>query len=249
MPTRILLTNCISLITFNNSSPQPHVRREASTPQVYNVTQNFAATAGVSYTFSAFAALAPIGDTTPHCSISICGNDACSASVDITSKYSPYTYQYNAESTEAGAVAIFSVQCDKSAYVALDNVKVTSSGRSITVSSQATATVTHFVTQTEQHTSVLTQTRTTSEIGPPSTQIYSVTNTKSTVLWSTATHTVAETMYINVTVSDLSITTSKFDLSASCVGFLTSVNLFLLTCGKQPSLRFSVSPQRRLSHH
>ena len=73
------LTTLQSLITFNNTaSPPPRVRRQLnSSPQVYNVTQNFAASAGTTYTLSAFASEASNGGVSPDCTINICGDSTC----------------------------------------------------------------------------------------------------------------------------------------------------------------------------
>jgi hypothetical protein len=121
-------------------------------------------------------------------------------------------------------VATFSISCPQSAYVALDNVTVTT-GRVAPVSVAPVATtVIQYVTRTQsvqgitqtqtQSIQGATQTPTTQQIGTPPTQIVSVTNTVSTLLWSTATEVVsiAQTEYlnVNVTVSELSTTTSKF---------------------------------------
>ena len=131
--------------------------------------------------------------------------------MDITVQYSPYIYQYNAEATDIDAVATFSVQCDQSAYVALDNVRVTSAGRTANVLPTAT-TVTQYITQTQtqQQSRVLTQTQTTREVSTPAAQTLRLTNTISTILWSTVTHTIAETQTWNLTVSDVFTTTSEF---------------------------------------
>lgn len=199
------------LITFNNSNPAPpKIKRQASAPQVYNVTQNFAAVAGTSYQLSAYAAQAQNGATPPACSIQICGDTTCGASTALTAQYSPYTYQYNAGVTNAGAVATFSVSCPQSAYVALDNVTVVAGTAAAASLTPITTTVIQYVTRT-QSIQGATQTETTRQIGTPSTQIYSVTNTVSTVLWSTATvvTSVPQTEFLNVTVSELSTTTSE----------------------------------------
>ena len=213
------------LITFNNSSPSPpRVKRQATAPQVYNVTQNFVATAGSSYTLSAYAAQAQNGDTAPACSITICRDSTCGPSTAITSQYSPYSYQFNAGVTETGAVATFSVSCPQSAYVALDNVTVSTGSLAAVSLAPITTTIIQYVTQTQSIQGVTqtqtqsiqgpTQIQTTQQIGTPSTQMLSVTNTVSTFLWSTATEVVSimhtEYLSIDVTVSELSTTTSEF---------------------------------------
>jgi hypothetical protein len=217
----------VRLITFNNSSPSPpRVKRQATTPQVYNVTQNFAATAGSSYTLSAYAAQAQNGGTAPACSITICGDSTCGPSTALTSQYAQYSYQFNAGVTESGAVGTFSISCPQSAYVALDNVTVTTGSAAAVSVAPVTTTIVQYVTRTQSTQGVTqtqtqsvqgaTQTETTQQIGTPLTQIFSVTNTISTVLWSTATDVVsiAQTEYlsVNITVSELSTTTSEFSI-------------------------------------
>jgi len=142
----------VSLITFNNTgTSHPVARRQSTTPLVYNITQEFAASAGTVYTLSAFAADAQNGDTTPDCALTICGDDSCGPSTPLTSDYSPYPYQYYAGLTETSAIATFSVQCAQSAYAALVNVTVVSNSASSGASAAAitTATVTQFVTRTQ----------------------------------------------------------------------------------------------------
>jgi hypothetical protein len=170
---------------------------------VYNVTQNFGATAGTSYTLSAYAAQAQMGDTAPACSITICGDSTCGPSTALTVQYAAYSYQYNAGVTESGAIATFSVECHQSAYVALDNVTVTAGNASAVSMSPLTTTVIQYVSRT--------QTATTLQIGIPSTQLVSVTNTVSTVRVDTSTEFVSilQTTYLDVTVSSVSTTTSK----------------------------------------
>ena len=200
-----------SLITFNNSSPAPpRAKRQAITPQVYNVTQNFAASAGTSYTLSAFAAQAQMGDTAPACSITICSDSTCGPSTALTAQYSPYSFQYDAGVTESGAIATFSVECPQSAYVALDNVTVIASNAPAVSMSPLTTTITQYITRT-QSIQGDTQTATTMQIGTPSTQILSITNTVSTVRVDTSTEfvSVLQTTYLDVTVSSVSTTTSK----------------------------------------
>ncbi|KAK4549166.1 hypothetical protein LTR36_007624 [Oleoguttula mirabilis] len=130
------------LITFNDSS-LTNIRRQATTSMVYNVTQDFTATAGVSYTLSAYAADAQNGASVPDCSLIICGDGNCGAGVPISTTYSQYSYQYTAGFSEAGTVATFSVSCAQSAYVALDNVTVMSNTAGSS-SALATTTVTHY---------------------------------------------------------------------------------------------------------
>ena len=168
------------LITFNNSgSEPPRAKRQITAPQVYNVTQNFAATAGLSYSLSAYAASAPVNGITPGCSIMICGDSTCGPSTAITAGYSPYTYRYNAGVTESGAVATFSVSCPQSAYVALDNVTVTARAVDSGSLPSLTTTIIQFVTRTQ---TLQAATQTTQQIGTPSTEIRSVTNTTSMMI-------------------------------------------------------------------
>lgn len=202
-----------SLITFNNSSPAPpRIKRQAATPQVYNVTQDFSAQAGTSYKLSAYAAQAQNGDSAPGCSITICGDTSSGPSTALTMQYSQHSYQYDAASSNTGAIATFSVSCPQSAYVALDNVTVATGAAASASLSPATTTLIHYVTQI-QNIQGLVQTETTSLVGTPPTQVFSVTNAVSTVLWSTAIEVISvpqtEYLSINVTVSELSTTTSE----------------------------------------
>lgn len=201
------------MITFNNTTPPPpRVKRQAAAPQVYNVTQNFPAVAGISYKLSAYAAQAQNGATAPACTITICGDTTCGASTALTTSYSPYSYQSNAGTTNAGAIATFSISCPESGYVALDNVTVTAGTSAIASLSPITTTIVQYVTRTQSIQGAI-QTETTRPVETPSPQIYSVTNTVSTVLWSTATvvTSVLQTEYlsVNVTISELSTTTSE----------------------------------------
>jgi hypothetical protein len=215
----------VRLITFNNSSTSPpRVKRQATTPQVYNATQNFAAMAGSSYMLTAYAAQAQNGDTAPACSITICRDSTCGPSTALTLQYSQYSYQFNAGVTESGAVGTFSISCPQSAYVALDNVTVTTGSAAPVSGAPVTTTILQYVTRTQSIQGVTqtetqsiqgaTRTKKTQQIWTPPYQIFSVTNTISTVLWSTATEVVSvpqtEYLSVNVTVSELSTTTSKF---------------------------------------
>ncbi|KAK4547544.1 hypothetical protein LTR36_000501 [Oleoguttula mirabilis] len=208
------------LITFNNSVPaSQRTRRQSTAALVYNVTQAFDASAGVSYTFSAFAAESQDGIAVPECSISICGDNDCGPSVPLTTAYSQYSYQYVGAFSESSALATFSVQCAQSAYVALDNVSITSNSTPAGASALATTTVTQYVTRTQtlQRTETTTQisgsdvfltTTATVEVGNYATKIYNF--TIPTVIWSTATEVVAvaATKYYNQTVSEYSTTTT-----------------------------------------
>ncbi|KAF7192237.1 hypothetical protein HII31_06269 [Pseudocercospora fuligena] len=131
------------LITFGTSSSGVG-KRQAAASQTYNVTSVYAANAGSSYTFSAYAAQAQNGDVAPQCSLTICGNVACSAAFPLTASYSQYSYQYTAQSTRQDATATFIVQCAQAAYVALDSVSVVANTPGS--SGQATQTVTQTIT-------------------------------------------------------------------------------------------------------
>ncbi|KAI5359800.1 hypothetical protein Slin14017_G093610 [Septoria linicola] len=133
------------LITFNNTSAaRRQQRRQASTPQVYNVTQMFAALSGQFYTLNAYAAQAANGDVDPDCTLTICAQDNCGSAVALTETYSLYSQTWAAPSTEANAVALYSVQCSDVAYVALDNVTVVASRSP----PPPPATVTQYLTRT-----------------------------------------------------------------------------------------------------
>ncbi|KAK5125233.1 hypothetical protein LTR85_000909 [Meristemomyces frigidus] len=185
------------LITFNDTSPtSKRARRQTTATMVYNVTQDFAATAGVSYSLSVYAADAQNGATTADCSLIICGDGDCGPGFPITTTYSQYSYQYNADVSENGAVATFSISCVQSAYVALDNVTVVSNSAGSS-SALATTTVTQYVTRTQIVQQSVVSTQISDQV---STQIITstyttlisgsrvvLTTTVPTLMWSTAT--------------------------------------------------------------
>ena len=145
---------------------------------VYNITQSFGATAGTLYTLSAYAAEGSDGSTAAGCSLEICGDNTCGSSQALTNDYNKYLYGYNSALTESSAVATFMVQCPSSAYVALDNVTVTSNDGSS--SAGQTATVTQYVTRTETVVQSQVQTQTqvvTAHVEDSVTKIYSFTTT------------------------------------------------------------------------
>ena len=219
MSTR--LTSRSSLITFNNSAMLPKVRRQAMIAQVYNVTQDFAATAGATCELSAYATEAQNGDSHPDCAVKICGDTSCGSSEALTASYQLYSYQNTLGSSESSAMATLSIQCADSAYVALDNITVMASNASAAPNTipMATTTVTHYITRTQTllqtaslNRSNITLTATTTvEIENSATKVYNITNTVPNVVWSTATEVVAiaATKYFNLNVSDVSTTTSK----------------------------------------
>lgn len=219
-----------SLITFDNAAAaQRQIRRQSTAPLVYNVTQIFAASAGTSYTLTAWAAVVITGNDKPDCSMTICGNNYCSSPFPLTTSYIGFSYNYQSLVDESDAVATFQVQCASSAYVALDDISVTNSLLAASASSaQAipTATTTVFRTETVVQSQILTQIETTTFISGSEvvltttvpTVIYMTatvnnpvteTRTVSTLLISTATATTAVPEYINITVSSVSTTTSK----------------------------------------
>lgn len=123
------------------------VRRRSFAPLVYNVTQTFAATAGVSCTLGAYAIQASNGGSSPNCDITICEEGTCGASDPLTASYVQYSYVFTPASSE-DSVATFSISCPGSAYVGLDNIAVVSSAMIPSVSGGQTTTITQFATTT-----------------------------------------------------------------------------------------------------
>ena len=93
---------------------------------MYNVTQVFAATTGNSYTLTVYAAKSQSDDVEPQCSLTICAEDSCGNAQPLSTTYSQISYQYTASSTNANAIASFIVQCSRAAYVALDDISISS---------------------------------------------------------------------------------------------------------------------------
>ncbi|KAI7551761.1 hypothetical protein KC331_g2343 [Hortaea werneckii] len=179
------------LITFDDpTSPASNVRRQANAPLTYNVTQQFAATAGTTYLLSAYAAQAGSGASDPSCSLTICADPGCGSPASLSSKYSQYSYIFNAPVSESDAVATFSVTCDRSAYVALDNVTISSNSPGVDTGAGSSALITSTVFITRTATLTLQQSQTFTEIETTtvvrgSTLI--LTSTVPTVLYQTAT--------------------------------------------------------------
>lgn len=122
------------------------MRRQATSKLTYNVTQVFAATAGNLYTFAAYAAESQSDDVEPQCSLTICAEDSCSNAQPLSTTYSQISYQYTASSTNANAIATFIVQCSRAAYVALDDILISSTSASPPSAQNSVSTV--FVTRT-----------------------------------------------------------------------------------------------------
>ncbi|KAI7487801.1 uracil-DNA glycosylase [Hortaea werneckii] len=133
------------LITFEESSPSK-VRRQATNQLTYNVTQVFAATAGKSYTLTAYAAKSQSDDVEAQCSLTICAEDSCGNAQPLSTSYSQMSYQYTASSTNANSIATFVVRCSRAAYVALDDISISSTSDSPSSAPNAVSTV--FVTRT-----------------------------------------------------------------------------------------------------
>ncbi|KAI7228063.1 hypothetical protein KC330_g8087 [Hortaea werneckii] len=153
------------LITFDDStSPAPNVRRQANAPLTYNVTQQFAATTGTTYLLSAYAAQAGSGASEPYCSLTICADSGCGSPASLSSKYSQNSYVFNAPVSESDAVATFSVTCDRSAYVALDNVTISSNSPGVDTGAGASSLTTSTVFVTRTATLTLQQSQTFTEI-------------------------------------------------------------------------------------
>lgn len=90
----------------------------------YNITQEFAANAGVTYNLSAYASEASNGALLPDCYITICGGEVCSAATPLTSVYAVYSYLYRTDTSDTSAIATFGIMCSASAYVALDDIDI-----------------------------------------------------------------------------------------------------------------------------
>ncbi|RMZ01985.1 hypothetical protein D0864_03316 [Hortaea werneckii] len=133
------------LITFEESNPSK-VRRQATNQLTYNVSQLFAATAGNSYTLTAYAAKSQSNENEPQCSMTICAEDSCGNAQPLSTSYSQISYQYTASSTNANSIATFVVQCSRAAYVALDDISISSTSDSPSSAPNGVSTV--FVTRT-----------------------------------------------------------------------------------------------------
>ncbi|KAI7364555.1 uracil-DNA glycosylase [Hortaea werneckii] len=132
-------------ITFEDSNPSK-VRRQETSQLTYNVTQLFAATAGNSYTLTAYAAKSQSNDAEPQCSLTICAEDSCGSAQPLSTTYAQISYQYLATSTNANSIATFIVQCSRAAYVALDDLSISSSSASTSSAQNGVSTV--YVTRT-----------------------------------------------------------------------------------------------------
>lgn len=235
------------LITFNNTSAaRRQQRRQASTPQVYNVTQMFAATCGQLYTLNVYAAQAANGEVDPDCTLTICAQDNCGPAVALTATYSLYSQAWAAPSTEPNAVAIYSVQCSDVAYVALDNVTVVTSRSP----PSPPATVTQYLTRTY----TVQQTVSASslpEVQPATTTITQLitsyisgsavifTSYVPTVIWSTATATaremIADTKIFSFTTTEQTVswvTATAIEQVANTKYFNRTVSLVSTTTSK-----------------
>ncbi|KAI7212146.1 hypothetical protein KC333_g7273 [Hortaea werneckii] len=288
------------LITFDDpASPAPNVRRQANAPLTYNVTQQFAAKAGSTYLLSAYAAQAASGASEPSCSLTICADPGCGSPASLSSKYSQYSYIFNAPVSESDAVATFSVTCDRSAYVALDNVTISSNSPGVDTGagSSALATSTVFITRTATLTlqqsqtfteietttvvrgntliltstvpTVLYQTATlqpnepatrtfnhtatqtaTVQVGNVETKTLNFTGTETTTLWNTATaiQAIAETKFLNVTVSEhLTTTTTLFQTLNRTTTLYPNASLVYETITATTTQMFTETTISRLS--
>lgn len=122
------------------------MRRQATSQLTYNVTQVFAATTGISYTLTAFAAKSQSDDVEPQCSLTICAEDSCGNAQPLSTSYSQISYLYAASSTNTNSVATFIAQCSRAAYVALDDISISSTSASPSSAQNGVSTV--FVTRT-----------------------------------------------------------------------------------------------------
>ncbi|KAI7328119.1 hypothetical protein KC315_g6803 [Hortaea werneckii] len=133
------------LITFEESNPSK-VRRQETSQLTYNVTQVFAATAGNSYTLTAYAAKSQSDDVDPQCSLTICAEDSCGGAQPLSTTYAQISYQYTASSSNANSIATFIVQCSRAAFVALDDISISSASANPSSAQNRVSTV--FVTRT-----------------------------------------------------------------------------------------------------
>lgn len=118
----------------------------------------------------------PNGDVSPNCALTICA-EFCDEPFSLTTSYSPYSFQYTAQSSDPSTVATFSVTCSAAAYVALDNVTVIANGAQAAVS---TRTITKFITETQLQTlqpSPIVQTQATTQLVPFTTTLVLTTTT------------------------------------------------------------------------
>ena len=113
-------------VTASPTAGPARKRQAAAQPLVYNATQSFSAVTGGIYNLSAIAADAQNGDSSPNCALTICGGNMCGPSNPISTSFAGYSYAFHSASDAASQVATFSIQCVGQAYVALDNVTVTS---------------------------------------------------------------------------------------------------------------------------
>ncbi|RMY22458.1 hypothetical protein D0867_02699 [Hortaea werneckii] len=85
-------------------------------------------------------------DVEPQCSLTICAEDSCGNAQPLSTSYSQISYHYIASSTNANSIATFIVQCSRAAYVALDDISISST--SAGPSSAQNGVFTVFVTRT-----------------------------------------------------------------------------------------------------
>lgn len=141
----VVLNPC-SLVTYNVSSPNSDNRLQSAGPNVnvYNLTQSFNTTSGVSYTVSASSKQASNGAQQPDCTVQICADAACGPQTGLTPSYQPYSYTFVA--TSAGdTVAILSYSCTGPAYVGVDDVAFSKTNGA---SSSGAQTVISYITTT-----------------------------------------------------------------------------------------------------
>lgn len=237
-----------SLISFNETNTaQERIRRQSRGPDaslVYNVTHMFSASAGTSYTLTAWAAVTEPADK-PYCFLTICGDNDCSLADPITTNYTRFSYDYQSPIDETVAIATFEIACDTSAQVALDDVSVTNNALAASASSASagsTATITVSSTVTVLQSQIYTQFETTTFISGSEivlttsvpTTIYQTvdapfteTRTVSTILLSTQTATTVIPQYLNITVSSVSTMTSEYYLRSCCLLLSSSLSLGL----------------------
>ncbi|KAI6992164.1 uracil-DNA glycosylase [Hortaea werneckii] len=215
------------LITFEESDPSK-VRRQTTNQLSYNVTQAFAATAGNFYTLTAYAAKSQSDDVEPQCSLTICAEDSCGNAQPLSTTYSQISYLYTASATNANAIATFIVQCSRAAYVALDDISISSTSAIPSSAQNGVSTV--FVTRTL----TIQQSQSARELQTTTLQVTTVLD-GSTVVYTTM---VSQESYEPAPVQTTTLVTTV--LSGSILTLTTTVSTILY---QTPTLQSGVPAQ------
>ncbi|KAI7369175.1 uracil-DNA glycosylase [Hortaea werneckii] len=215
------------LITFEGSNPSK-VRRQATNQLMYNVTQVFAATTGNSYTLTVYAAKSQSDDVEPQCSLTICAEDSCGNAQPLSTTYSQISYQYTASSTNANAIASFIVQCSRAAYVALDDISISSTSAIPSSAQNGVSTV--LVTRTL----TIQQSQSAQELQTTTLQVTTVLD-GSTVVYTTM---LSQESYEPAPVQTTTLVTTV--LSGSILTLTTTVSAILY---QTPTLQSGVATQ------